>query len=245
MLAQLWLAYHRESSSFTNLNFGETYLVLFGFKFFEPMVILTNTVIFILGLVYFMRLWSFNTPYLKQMALFIFCVGISTLVGAVGHAVHKQLGEIFFNVILFLMNAFSLFSMYFCFRASYIYANGNKKFTKNTSYLISLWIVMVLIACAITGDFIIIKTHALIVVAYALVMHYRTYRKTRDKGGRFVTIGLLISVLSVVVHSLKLSLGEWFNYKDISHVIMIISLVVIYHGTRLIAKQLQGNYVTI
>jgi hypothetical protein len=208
------------------------------------MVLLTNTIIFILSLFYFRKLRSFRTPYLKQMAGFILMLGFSTLVGAVGHTVHLQLGELFFEIVLFFMNAFSLLSMYFCFRASYTYVHGNKAFSKTLSYLISFWILFVLVLSASIGDFVIIKLHALIIVIYSLTMHYLVYRRTHGKGSMLILTGLLISVLSVIVHSLRLSVDEWFNYKDIAHVIMIISLVVIFRGTLLVAKEPDQKFVT-
>ena len=165
-------------------------------------------------------------------------LGISSVFGAAGHAIHMQLGEDFFKIILFLMNAFSLLSIYFCFRAAYTYINLEREPSKKYIYLIMAWVLILLIASVIQGNFTIIKVHAGITLLYSLIVHYLVYRRAQDKGSLLVVLGIFISFLPIIVHSLKLSIDKWFNYKDLAHVIMIISLLVIYKGAYKIAKQL-------
>lgn len=212
------------------MKFDDTYLLLFGFKIFEPMVLLTNSILFVFSVIYFIRLNRMPRAYPKQMGWFMLLLGISSMFGAAGHAVHLQLGETVFAVILFLMNAFSLLAIYFCFRGSYTYAMLGGEPSRVYIYLVMAWVAILLAVSAIQGNFLLIKIHAGIVLLYALIAHYLVYRRNHEKGSGTVVLGILISFLPIIVHSLKLSLDEWFNYKDISHVIMIISLVVIYKG---------------
>lgn len=177
------------------------------------------------------------------MAWFMLLLGISSCFGAVGHAVHYQLGMTFFRIILFLMNAFSLFSIYFCFRAPYTYVHLDQEPPKKYIYLVLTWVILVLIASAVIGDFLIIKIHAGIVLLYSMITHYLVYKRTNEPGSSIVVLGIFISFLPILVHSLKFSLHEWFNYKDIAHVIMILSLAVIYKGVRLNSLHLQPEKV--
>ena len=172
------------------------------------------------------------------MSWFILLVGISSCFGSIGHGVHYQLGTVFFKIILFLMHAFSLFSIYFCFRAPYTYSHLNKTPSKLYVYLVLLWVIAVLIVSGIKGDFVIIKIHAGAVLLYSLIIHYMAYKKTLEKGSALVVTGIGISFLSIIAHSLHFSFHEWFNYKDISHIIMIFSLMVIYKGVHLNAINL-------
>jgi hypothetical protein len=171
----------------------------------------------------------------------MFFLGISSFFGAIDHAIHYQLGTIFFKGILFLMNAFSLASIYFCFRAAYTYTNLHKEPSKKYIYFVIVWISILLILSAVTGNFEIIKIHAAIVLVYSLIVHYRVYKRTHEDGSRRVVIGILISFLPIIVHSLKFSLSEWFNYKDIAHMIMIISLIIIYKGARLNVLKIESG----
>jgi len=202
------------------------------------MVLVTNSIFFILCVTYFSILNKISHPYSRQMAWFMLLLGTSSVFGATGHAVHMQLGDLFFKLIVFLMNAFSLLAIYFCFRAAYTYYNLHKEPSKIYIYMVMAWVLILLIVSGIQGNFLIIKIHAAIVLLYSFIIHYLVYRRTEEKGSGLVVLGIFISFLPIIVHSLKLSVDEWFNYKDIAHVIMIVSLVVIYKGARLTSERL-------
>jgi hypothetical protein len=223
------------------MHFDYTYITLFGFIFFEPLVLVTNLVFFILSLIFFLNLNKFEHAYAKQMARFMLLLGISTLFGAVDHTVHYQLGIPFFKVILFLMNTFSLFSIYFCFRAPYTYYSLGKKISGTYNYFVMVWICLVLVFVAIVEDFTIIKVHAGLVLLYSLLTHYFLYKRHQHQGSRIVVTGIVMSFLPIVIHSLRISLGEWFNHKDIAHVLMICSLVIIYRGVKINSQDMASG----
>ena len=220
------------------MEFGSTYIFLFGFKLFEPVVLLTNVIFFVLCAVFYINLNTFKHAYSKQMALFLLLLGISSFFGGIGHTMQKQMGDAFFSLILFLMNAFSLLSIYFCFRSAYTFFNLERPTNKVYLYFVMLWILILLIICAINGSFLLIKIHAGIVLIYSLIVHYLVYRRNKDKGSELVVIGILISFLPLIVHSLRITLHEWFNHKDLAHLIMIISLIIIYQGAKKISVEL-------
>lgn len=221
------------------MEFGNTYIFLFGFKIFEPMVLLTNLIFCIFCSIFYSRLNKFKHCYSQQMARFILALGISSIFGATGHAVQKQSGDLFFEVVLFLMNSTSILGIYFCFRAAYTYSHLNKQMSKKYKYFLILWIIVLLIACGVNGNFLLIKIHAGTALLYSLIVHYLVYRKNQDKGSERVVLGILLSFVPIIVHSIKFSLGEWFNYKDIAHTIMIVSLGVIYIGAKTISNRLE------
>lgn len=205
------------------------------------MTIITNLLIFIFSIFSFKQLTKFKNTYANSWAWFIFLVGISSCFGSTAHAVHYQLGGVFFDVVFYIMNAFSLISIYFCFKAPFIYnsverANPNKK----VMYLIMLWIASLLIFTLVRNNFLIIKVHAGIVLIFSFIVHLIFYIRTKEKGSRLVVTGIGISFLSIIVHSLKFSIHEWFNYKDLAHVIIFFSLIIIYKGVKLNAEKL--NY---
>jgi hypothetical protein len=215
------------------LNFEYTYISLFGFKVFEPMAILTNSVITIYGIFAYLRTLSYHHKISRDWALFFLLMGVSCLLGSVSHGVHEQLGETFLRVSWFGMNALSLICIYFFYRAAFTYSNlmkGNDS-QRLMNYLVVAWIAALLIITFFLNDFLLIKIHAGIVLAYSLIVHSITYRNKRAGSG-YIVAGIIVAFLSIIVHSLKFSFGEWFNYKDISHVIMLTSLVLLYQGVK-------------
>jgi hypothetical protein len=48
----------------------------------------------------------------------------------------------------------------------------------------------------------------------------------------YISFGFFISFLTIYVHSQKLSFAKWFNHNDISHVIMYVSILLIFRGIK-------------
>jgi hypothetical protein len=70
------------------------------------------------------------------------------------------------------------------------------------------------------------------VLLYSFIVHLITYFR-KQPGSGVIAGGILVSFLSILTHSIRLSFSEWFNYKDVSHVIMIISIIFIFVGAKL------------
>lgn len=203
------------------------------------MTIITNFLIFLFSVFCFRKLKQFKHPYPRNFAWFILLVGISSCFGSVAHGAHYQLGEFFFKTDFYIMNALSLISVYFCFNGPYIYHNLKRPhINKNIPYAVIAWIVCLLIYTLIQNTFVIVKIHAGIVLLYSFVIHLMSYHRTKEKGSGLIVLGIGVSFFSILVHSLKLSIDEWFNYKDLAHIIILASLVLIYRGVKLNSEKL-------
>ena len=221
------------------MNFDYTNIVLFGLTIYEPMVSVTNFVLLLVSIYVFRDLRRFQNPYPANMSAFILIMGISSCFGALAHGAHYQLGAFFFNTVAYISNALNLICVYFCFMGSCVYQNrGKLPPKKGTVSLVIGWIVIMLVITLLWNNFIIIKVHAGLVLIYSLVVHLSAYRKYNERGSGIVSLGIFVSFFSIVVHSLHFSLHDYFNYKDIAHVIMILSLIIIYRGIKLNSEAL-------
>ena len=224
------------------MNFDYTYFSFFGTIIFEPVTILINFLIFIYAGGCFLKLRRTEHFYTKQWALFMLYAGFSNLFGAIAHGVHLQLGDAFFKVVFYMMNALSLFSIYYCFRAAFQLSNtDNRTPNKFIIYIVISWIIVLLFYTLFHNHFLIIKIHGGIVMLYSLVIHFLFYRKG-EKGSGLIVLGIIFTSLTIIIHSLKFSLSEFFNYKDISHVIILISLFITYKGIKINSQKLDSAY---
>lgn len=221
------------------MNFDYTYITLFGFIVFEPMTIVTNLLIFIFSIYCFAKLSKFQQPYSKSWAWFVLLVGLSSCFGSTAHAVHFQLGKTFFDIVFYIMNALSICSIYFCFKSPYLYYSKEKPQKLIINFVI-VWVAFLLFFTLFQNNFLIVKIHAGIVLIYSLLVHLIVYTKTKEKGSALVVLGISISLLSIIVHSFKFSIDKWFNYKDISHIIILISLIIIYTGIKTNTEKLES-----
>ena len=214
------------------MNFDHTYIVLFGKIFYEPVVILTNAITTLLCIYCFLRLRKFRTELSNYWAWFFMLIGVSACFGSMAHGVQHQLGDTFLRTVVFMVNALSLVAIYFCFKAANTYFFMNRSNKPYVTWLVIAWIVILLVITFVKNNFVLIKIHAGIVLLYSLVVHLITYFR-KQPGSGIIAAGIIVSFLSILTHSIRLSFHEWFNYKDVSHVIMIISIIFIFVGAKL------------
>lgn len=216
------------------MNFDYTYIILGNAIIFEPMTILTNFFITLFCIFAFFKIKKFRNSLAIQWSSFFLMIGLSSTVGSVAHGAHFQLGETFLRTTVFMMNSISLIAIFFCFKSARTFsAKGKAQQKKYADYIVILWICVLLIITFIQNKFLLIKIHAGIVLTYSMIVHF-IQNKKGYKGGSLVAYGIIVSFLSIVVHSLKFSFGPNFNYKDISHVIMLISLIIMHKGVKTI-----------
>ncbi len=213
---------------------------MLGLQVFEPVTIFTNFLIGAFCAYAFLSLSKNKEPVFRHWRSFFFMIGLSSTLGSVAHGAHDQFGEAFLNFFIFSMNAVSLIAAYYFFRSAFSFIHFNKENINNTyQYLVVLWVIVLLIITWFQNKFILIKIHAGIVLFYSLFIHFITARKGLA-GSQWVVTGILVSFSSIVVHSLKLSVSDWFNYKDISHLIMLSSCVLMHRGVKQMAAQLSN-----
>lgn len=218
------------------MNFDHTYITVFGKIMFEPVTFFLNNGIALFCIFAFFSIGKHRSILSKNWAWFFLLIGLSASMGSIAHSVQYQLGDIFIRWVIFLVNGLSLLAIYFCFNAAQLQSSplkqGRAKFVK---LAVIFWILILLSITFIQNNFLLIKIHAGIVLTYSLLVHLIT-KASKEQGSSLIASGIFISFLSIAVHSVKYSFSEWFNYKDISHTIMIFSLIIIYSGVILKLK---------
>ncbi|MEI8137790.1 MAG: hypothetical protein WCH21_10745 [Bacteroidota bacterium] len=109
---------------------------------------------------------------------------------------------------------------------------------KKIIYVVIAWVTCLLIYALIKNSFAIIKINAGIVLVYSILVHILIFKQTKDKGSKLVVVGIAVSFFSIIIHSFKLSIDVWFNYKDIAHLIILFSLIIIFKGVKLATDKL-------
>ncbi len=212
------------------VNFDNTYITFAGIHIFEPLVLLTNSILFLIGIWFYLKLRKTTGEYNRRKSNFILMLGISSVLGGLAHAIHEQVGSVFLKLIIAACHLFSLVSAYYCLLGSYqLYVQTEGKANYWVKRIAISWFSLVLIWVAYTNQFAIITAHAGLVLMFALWVHLRAM-KMDYTGSGYVAAGISTSFISVGVHLSKFSLHEWFNYKDIAHVFMIVALIFIGKG---------------
>lgn len=82
--------------------------------------------------------------------------------------------------------------------------------------------------------FYFVEIHAAYgLIAIALPLHFIIWRQTRDTASGYVLVGIAVAASAVIVHLTKFYLHPvWFNFHDVSHVILAVSSVLYYRAAK-------------
>ena len=205
-------------------------IYFFGVEIMEPMTSLTDL------LVSFVCFWAFfklnkiknkNTT-IKLYSLFFVFMGLATTYGGIiGHAFIYNF-SFAWKIPAWLL---SMVSIAILERAAIFHAKplmkpqiGNFFAAINLVEFFSLAFISVY-----TLNFFFVEAHAaygMIVVVFSFELY--VFIKTKDTGSKIVLQAVVVAVLSAITHLSKFSLAIYFNYLDISHVLMAVSAYLLY-----------------
>jgi hypothetical protein len=196
----------------------------------DPVTAITNIAIFATGLVCYVRLRKQKLEFPnKNWIYFFLLVGIASLIGVVVHGFSKYTTpEVHFKIwwTMGAVQGAGVTLAQFGFAS-----NVFSRFRMLVISIVTLQFGAFAVGSYIVGTFAVAKIH----LAVGLVPIMLYYMYVAFKGRRaemLVATGIGISSLTALVHGLKLSISDWFNYNDIAHVLIIASLVVMYEGVK-------------
>jgi hypothetical protein len=67
-------------------------------------------------------------------------------------------------------------------------------------------------------------------LAVVLPFHGYVFLKSRDQGSAMMMVGVSIASVAAVIYMNEISISPWFNYIDISHVLMAVAVYVFYRA---------------
>ena len=101
-----------------------------------------------------------------------------------------------------------------------------------TAVIVKYFVFVLLILIPATSRFEIVQINSSIdLVGIVLPLQFLFYRDTKIKGSFYVMMGILYAIIPGLIYSNQLSIDRWFNYHDISHVLMSIFIFIMFVGT--------------
>jgi hypothetical protein len=197
----------------------------------DPVTALTNIGIFATGIVCYLRLRKQKLEFPnKNWIYFFLLVGISSLIGVVVHGFsYYTSSNVHFNIwwAMGAVQGAGVTLAQFGFTL-----NVFSKFRTLVISLVALQFGAFALGSYLVGTFAVAKIH--LALGLLPIMLYYIYMSMKGRRAEMlVATGIGISSLTALVHGLKISVSEeWFNYNDISHCLIIASLVVMYEGVK-------------
>lgn len=210
------------------------YVKIFGITLLEPATVITDLIITAVCFyaIYKLRGPQYFHPVYRFFKLFLLLMGIATAIGGI-------LGHGFFY--LYDMNSkipgwyFSMVSVAMFERAAIMHAKPLLR-PKVGSFFAIVNIVELLTFMTITVivvKFIFVEIHALYGL-FIIVFFFElfVYLKAKDKGSLYIFLGTGLAGAAAISHALRISINEWFNHNDISHLGMAAGIYCYYLGVK-------------
>jgi len=217
------------------IDFSKVHQIqVFGVTILEPSSVISSlmmTIVCIYAFVHLNKLGRAHRMY-KQIQYFFLFMGIATAIGGIlGHGflyMTGMRGKIpgwFASMI-----AVALFERAAIWHIKPLLHRRGGLFLGWLNY-VELAIFFVL--AFVTLNFVVVEIHAFYGLFLMLFMiELYVYKKKKDPGSRDIFIATFLGAVSAGFHALKFSFGPWFNYNDISHIPMALSIWYYFQGAR-------------
>ena len=204
----------------------------FGIRIDEPVATVTDVLVACVCFYAFYQLTRKKLPSRSQFYLryYFLLMGIATFSGGV-------IGHGFLYALSFAWKlpgwTISIVSVALIERSSISHAKSLIKPEIGKFFLVLnlIELVAVMAITIITLDFQWVEFHS----GYGLLVnvfsfHAYTYYHTKDRGSLTMLGGVGITMVASLVFMNQLSIHTWFNYLDISHIILAVAAYVFYLG---------------
>ncbi|MGQ0827734.1 MAG: DUF6962 family protein [Bacteroidota bacterium] len=197
----------------------------------EPVTAFTDYIITVIGFYFYYQLRKKSTnSVILNWSRFFGLLGLSTLLGGCSHAFFAIHEGIPYKTVWLSMQIVNGFAVYFAQQATLnsVLANSNHANKWKVSYIIQLTTFIILIL--IFQKYLVTIIENIIGLIPVMILHLIS--KSKKNNYKKIGYGILISFITAIVHGSKFSLHAYFNYNDIAHVFIMISLYVMYLGVK-------------
>jgi len=199
----------------------------------EPVTTLTDLIVALVCFVAFYNLKHHpDSGHLSKRLYryFFLAMALSTLYGGlIGHA--------FLHYLSFGWKApgwiVSMLSVALAERAAIMHARPvmNHNYSRFFAVLNIIELLTFMTLTLTFMKFIYVEIHALYgLMLVVFAFEFYVFKKVKDQGSKLVLLSVGIGFLTLIVHLAKISIHPWFNFLDLSHVLMAISSYIMYKG---------------
>jgi hypothetical protein len=221
---------------------GNPDIYVFGFRIQEVTTSLTDFLITAVCLYAFFTLKKrkdLNSAQ-KFMKYHFLTMGIAAFIGG-----------LFGHMILYLLNDYwripgwfaSMVSVMFMERAAIDHSRGvlKEKLVDTLMVVNIIEFVVIALITAITINFMWVEIHSVWgIIAVVLPFHIITYTKSKNPGSKLMIIAIGVLVFCIPIFNGPLIIHDFFNHKDLAHIVICIGELTMLKATLAFTKQGEG-----
>ncbi len=216
-----------------------TQIELLGITITEPFTWLTNWTIaafsFYFGHMLFHAIGAGKQA--KYWSLFFAFMGVASMTGGTAHGFINYVG-IYFHYAAWIFTGIAVFWSQLAaleiIKDSRIYAP--------LKWFIILELLVMVAAIIFYQSFEAVRINsAFALMILVLPLQLYGYKVLKLTGNGLIALGIISSIMPALVHAGKFSYNRWFNFNDLSHLVMIGCFYIIYLGVKKIAVATPNN----
>ena len=204
-----------------------------GVEILWPVTVLTNLILAVLCGFLCRRLYRTETPAAatarnSYWARFFLFLAIATLAGAIKHGFHNYPGVLYGSAVLVSILASGVATTFAQLATVETFVlRKNTRFSLRLAIYLQLAVFMVI---GTTADgFLVAITNSAMGLIPVLLANIVAWRFAYAGSG-WIAAGLLLSFFTGLIYVLQVSITPWLTHVDISHIVMMVSLVLISIG---------------
>ena len=201
-----------------------------GLQITEPFTWLTNWLVaaFAFGFGHFLYNDKLADATQKFWSIFFVFIGLASIIGGTAHGFINYVGQNF-HYAAWIFSGLAIFAA----QLATIQLIENDKIRSFVRFFAYAQLLVLVSSVMYFHNFNSVRINSAIgllgvVIPFTLIH----YVKNKDKRSLFIMIGILSNLIPGVVHAFKISINEWFNFNDISHVIMVFCFYLMYIGAK-------------
>lgn len=225
-----------ELTTLTSINFGNLIIT-------EPVTSFTDVILAIISFTLFFKVKSecVRSEFHRAWRMFFLFMGITTTIGAITHGLAEILGPELHNNFWMLMTISPSIAVFYSVKATILFSFAGTNWQRILNNLNILLLSLFILCTLVWNNFEILKIHAGIGVLTIFITHLLATIKKHNGSGMIVG-AFSLSFITILVHSFQITAGAWFNHKDISHVLMMMSLIMIYIGVFRMSQNMKLSF---
>ena len=230
-------------------DFDKLQLDLFGLHLVEPNTFVGDTIIFFFAMyfAYQTNKFSGNSKFFTYWKWFFIVFGIGFFMGGLGHLLYNYWGvpgkyfSWYSGLIASCLIEFAMISIF-----------PNQSWHKKLQTISIIKMIIAFFAATYvfaTVDLSVDVSKGLIVpalnsavgLAFAVGVLGIYYQKKIDSSFKFFWMSIVVLIPTAIVQSMKININQYFDRNDISHILLLTSLIFYYIGLKGYARKLIQN----
>ncbi len=201
-----------------------------GLQITEPFTWLTNWLVaaFVLSFGHFLYRDKFADATQKYWSFFFVFIGLASLTGGTAHGFINYVGQNF-HYAAWIFTGMAVFAA----ELATIQLIENEKVKSVVRLIIYAQLIIMSSSVMYLHNFNSVRINSAVgLVGMVIPVSVLHYLKHKDKRSLFIIFGVLSNLIPGAIHTFKISYNQWFNFNDISHIIMIFCFYILYKGAK-------------